>query len=323
MQILLSRWANEPVMCDSLPKIESTENILKILDLVYKSKKDLSDPDGFAIVEEGNFLNILFQLPSEWNPQKYERVMLTITLDEHENSKIFTPIIKRHLKPLLQDGTIYQALYKEGKPNHPTVGQELGRFHKILEGILKDLEKKDKKSQLGLANIILLGIQAVGKTSIIRHLIEGKFSETRPTLAPQMLKLFFEQMDFRVYDVGGQKALRKYWVSSLAKPHGVIYIIECTRSEELRMDSAIEFDRMMHHYFVDPKKLQMPKDIPGLILGNKQDLNPDMTTEQIIDDYNLDTYEINYHVGLCSALKGEGLIENFQWFSKQMKMRKF
>jgi GTPase SAR1 family protein len=313
MQLVLSKWLNGAVVCDTIPSIDNPDSLKIVLDRVYKFKKDSYESDGFAVIEEGNFLNILFPVISPWAEDNI--------LDEHENSKIFHGIVKRHLKPLLKDQLIYLAFYKAEKPDHPQVPQEFNRLHALLDKMHKEVITKADKNQVGLANIILLGIQAVGKTSIIKRLINGEFSQTRPTLAPQMLKLYFEQIDFKVYDVGGQKSLRKYWTTSLKRPQGILWVLDCTHNEELQGDALLEFNRMMQHYFVDPKKLQLPKTIPVLILANKFDIKPEMTEEKITEDYNLSLYDINSKVALVSAKTGDGLLEAFKWFSQQMKTR--
>ena len=85
--------------------------------------------------------------------------------------------------------------------------RELDRIQK-LEGALDSLWETlcCQKDQLVVGKIMVLGLRAVGKTSILKRVSTGNFDENvRPTLGTQILKTVIEELRFLVYDMGGQK----------------------------------------------------------------------------------------------------------------------
>ncbi|WP_371804868.1 ADP-ribosylation factor-like protein [Candidatus Lokiarchaeum ossiferum] len=321
MQIITTIYDTKLIIIDSLPESEITDKKKALITTLFKKNLDEVKSKRLLIKEERNSLNYLFLLPS---PQSQEEihVMLSIFLDEHENTLVFQPIIMKYVEKIIATPEIYSGIYFTQNNDNVYYKECSHRLHTLLEHCHSEILKKEKKSQVGLANIIFFGIQAVGKTSIIKHLINGQFTQTRPTLAPQILKLYFEQVDFRVFDVGGQKNLRKLWTTKLQRPQAIIYVLDCSHDIEALNDSVFEFNRIMKHYFIEHIDADKLRKIPVLILANKKDINPDLTIENIINDYNISAYDINYRVNLCSALTGDGLIESFQWLTKTIKISK-
>ncbi|UYP44271.1 hypothetical protein NEF87_000556 [Candidatus Lokiarchaeum ossiferum] len=321
MQIITTIYETKLIIADSLPESEITDKKKALITTLFKKNLDEVKAKRLLIKEERNSLNYLFLLPA---PQSQEEiiVMLSIFLDEHENTLVFQPIIMKYVEKIIATPEIYSGVYFTQNNDNVYYKECAHRLHTLLEHCHDEILKKEKKSQVGLANIIFFGIQAVGKTSIIKHLINGQFIQTRPTLAPQILKLYFEQVDFRVFDVGGQKNLRKLWTTKLQRPQAIIYVLDCSHDIEALNDSVFEFNRIMKHYFIEHIDADKLRKIPVLILANKKDINPDLTIENIINDYNISAYDINYRVNLCSALTGDGLIESFQWLTKTIKISK-
>lgn len=319
MQIITTTFDTSLNLIDSLPESEVTEKKIALITTLFKKNVEELKNKRLLIKEERNSLNYLFLLPSPQSKEE-ENTMLSIFLDEHENTLVFQPIIMKYVEKIIATPEIFSGIYSTRDIDNPYYKECAHRLHALLEHCHDEILKKEKKSQVGLANIIFFGIQAVGKTSIIKHLITGQFTQTRPTLAPQILKLYFEQVDFRVFDVGGQKNLRKLWTTKLQRPQAIIYVIDCSHDLEDLNDSVFEFNRIMKHYFVDHIDADKLKNIPVLILANKTDLNPNLTVENIMKDYNVTAYDINYRVNLCSALSGDGLLESFQWLTKTIKI---
>jgi predicted GTPase len=74
---------------------------------------------------------------------------------------------------------------------------------------------------------------------------------------------------------------------------------------------------MMDNYFTKNAPQKVPKDTPVLILANKIDLCPKAPTEKQIEKIlKPKSFDINYKIGLVSALKNEGIEDNFKWLVK-------
>jgi len=298
---------NSPTLFGVYPQITETQNFFPILQQIFQANIRPQRFDEIITVAERNFANYLFCTPSRVRSDNTHFMMISVLLDEHENPTVFAKVFQKYVEKLRSMSFALDQLMGGSNPNIINV---LAECHKELETL--------NKKGTGLAELIILGIGAVGKSCIINRLVNNKFdSQFRPTLSTQILKLMFEQMDFRVYDVGGQEKLRQFWTTAVRKPQAIIYTIDATHQDAQHEDSAREFQRMMTHYFVT---LKLPNTIPVLIVANKIDKNPTFTEQDVIARYHPEKYNMNYKIGLISAMTGQGLSENFQWLVKQVKV---
>ncbi len=325
MQLILSRLTqgNSLKIELSIPKIEASEAIEGILFKIISYHKSQGCFEETVVEEEGNFVNYLFEIPSDLHPDGCELVMITAILDHHENPKIFEKDFNVAVGNIKDRKDIYHAFYKPETPSQMKYVDALSQLHKIMDALYNSLEKR-MAGKTGLAQILILGIQAVGKTTIIQRMIKGDFVTTRPTLAPQVLKLVYEQIDMQVYDVGGQKKLRERWGTVLRNPHAIIYVIDMAGDEAKHTESQEEFERIMSFFFIENPRQNLPQETPVLILMNKLDLNDSMQEEIVSDLYDPSKYMNNFGLYRVSAKTGDGLLEAFQWLAKQIKVaRKF
>ena len=155
--------------------------------------------------------------------------------------------------------------------------------------------------------ILLTGLQSVGKSSIMKRLTQHEFdSNIKPTLGTQIYKMILQNTQFQILDMGGQKKLRSNWYSPTLKPDGIIYVIDCAGDSQLFTEAREEFNRLIAHYTAS-------RVLPILILGNKVDLLPEknayLLKEVIFEIPDGVIYEMRY----CSALTGEGIDDAFKW----------
>ena len=101
-------------------------------------------------------------------------------------------------------------------------------------------------------------------------------------------------LTFLIWDVGGQERIRPLWRSYTRCTDGIIFVIDS--SEEDNLDEAkLELWRTM--------KYQDNRDIPLLVLANKQDLQTALTGPDI--EAALGSYISNTHIYYCICnLKG-------------------
>jgi ADP-ribosylation factor-like protein 5B len=172
-----------------------------------------------------------------------------------------------------------------------------------------------------LYQMLVLGLSKAGKTSFINSLSKHKLfnKKIKPTLGTHIVKSVIDNLNFQIFDVGGQVKLRHTWYTACKNPEAVIYIFDLSSSEDEIKESRMEFDRMLENIFNEDDK----REIPLLILGNKSDLftkdnvSPKSLMQAVISVFEPNRLKKPYQVGLISALNNEGIDFNFQWIIKE------
>ena len=183
---------------------------------------------------------------------------------------------------------------------------------KTLDNIKKETECYSEPEDFG--KVLILGLSKAGKTSIVNRLTKNFFAKTNPTLGVNIMKAVLDKTKFVFYDVGGQKMLREKWTATVSNPDAIVFVFDMNSESDQVEETKVEFQRVIQHYFIDTNR-----SIPVLILGNKidvlakQNISKQSIMSALLSLFEPDTYNINYRVGLVSALTGEGINYNFKW----------
>ena len=181
-----------------------------------------------------------------------------------------------------------------------------------LDKIRKETRSYSEPENFG--KVLILGLSKAGKTSIINRLSQNFFAKTNPTLGVNIMKAVLDKTQFVFYDVGGQKMLRRKWTTTVTNPDAIVYVFDVNCEPEQVQETKKEFERVIQHYFIESKR-----NIPVLILGNKIDIMAPLNISKqsimtaLLSLFEPDRYNLNYRVGLVSALTGEGINYNFKW----------
>ncbi len=90
---------------------------------------------------------------------------------------------------------------------------------------LLDLIKKMKKTDKD-ARILVLGLDNAGKTTILKKLSNEEIKHIQPTQGFNVKSLVQEGFKLNVWDIGGQKAIRKYWENYFEATDAIVYVID-------------------------------------------------------------------------------------------------
>lgn len=111
--------------------------------------------------------------------------------------------------------------------------------------------------------LLMLGLDAAGKTTILYKLKLGQDVTTIPTVGFNVETVTYKNVKFNVWDVGGQDKIRPLWRHYFSGTQGLIFVIDsCDRA---RMDEA----RQELHRIINDREM---KDSLLLVFANKQDL---------------------------------------------------
>lgn len=154
-------------------------------------------------------------------------------------------------------------------------------------------------------HVVIIGLDAAGKTSLLYRLKLKEFVKTIPTKGFNTEKIRVavgasRSISFQVWDVGGQEKLRPLWKSYTRRTDGMVFVVDSTELE--RMEEA----RVELHKITRTSENQ---GVPVLILANKQDLDSAVSAgevEKLLCVHELSTHTL-HHVQGCSAVDGHGL----------------
>ncbi|XP_017589840.1 ADP-ribosylation factor-like protein 14 [Corvus hawaiiensis] len=171
-----------------------------------------------------------------------------------------------------------------------------------------------KPSRVKRASILMLGLDSAGKSTLLYKFRYKDAFLTMPTIGFNV-DMIEAGKDFTLtfWDVGGQKKMRELWSNFLEDTDGLLYVVDSSDKRRLE-ESRREFELIL--------KNESIKNIPVVVLANKQDLPGALNAEEITRRLKMKKYcsDRNWYVQPCCAITGEGLAEALQrvaTFAKQ------
>lgn len=162
--------------------------------------------------------------------------------------------------------------------------------------------------------ILMVGLDAAGKTTILYKLKLGEVVTTIPTIGFNVETVEYRNISFTVWDVGGQDKIRPLWRHYYQNTQGLIFVVDSndrTRFEDARE----ELHRMMNEDEL--------RDAVILVFANKQDLPDAATAAEITDKLGLHTIRgRNWYIQSTCATSGDGLYEGLDWLSRALTGKK-
>jgi len=159
--------------------------------------------------------------------------------------------------------------------------------------------------------VVMLGLDAAGKTTILYKLHIGEVLSTVPTIGFNVEKVQYKNVLFTVWDVGGQEKLRPLWRHYFNNTDGLIYVVDCLDRERVNK-AASEFRQILD----DP----LMRNSAILVFANKQDLKGSLTPAEVCESLGLmDLKGRQWHVQASVAIRGEGLYEGLDWLSNTLR----
>ncbi|KAJ0895854.1 putative small GTP-binding protein [Helianthus annuus] len=140
--------------------------------------------------------------------------------------------------------------------------------------------------------ILMVGLDAAGKTTILYKLKLGEIVTTIPTIGFNVETVEYKNISFTVWDVGGQDKIRPLWRHYFQNTQGLIFVVDSNDRDRV-VEARDELHRMLNEDEL--------RDAVLLVFANKQDLPNAM----------------KYIQSTC-ATSGEGLYEGLDWLSNNI-----
>lgn len=178
---------------------------------------------------------------------------------------------------------------------------EMGAIQSVFNSLFK--LKRDVR-------ILMVGLDAAGKTTILYKLKLGENINTIPTIGFNVEQVAYKNISFTVWDVGGQDKIRALWRHYYSGCEGIIYVVDSLDRDRM----GLARDTLKHMLLDDELR-----NAHVLVLANKQDMPNSMSASEMADKLELSSIRgRNWHCQPCCAVSAEGLYEGLDWMCVQM-----
>ncbi|XP_075967397.1 ADP-ribosylation factor 4 [Anarhichas minor] len=158
--------------------------------------------------------------------------------------------------------------------------------------------------------ILMVGLDAAGKTTILYKLKLGEIVTTIPTIGFNVETVEYKNICFTVWDVGGQDKIRPLWRHYFQNTQGLIFVVDSNDRERVA-ESAEELSKMIQEDEL--------KEAVLLVFANKQDLPNAMVVSELTDKLGLHSLRNRtWYVQATCATQGTGLYEGLDWLSNEL-----
>ncbi|PIK41908.1 putative ADP-ribosylation factor 1-like [Apostichopus japonicus] len=180
----------------------------------------------------------------------------------------------------------------------------MGNFASLFKGLFSKKEMR----------ILMVGLDAAGKTTILYKLKLGEIVTTIPTIGFNVETVEYKNISFTVWDVGGQDKIRPLWRHYFQNTQGLIFVID-SNDKERANEAREELNRMLQEDELRNAHL--------LVFANKQDLPNALNAADITEKLGLHKLSNrNWYIQATCATSGDGLYEGLDWLSNQLKNSK-
>eukprot|EP00090_Calanus_glacialis_P008865 TRINITY_DN17180_c0_g1_i4.p1 TRINITY_DN17180_c0_g1~~TRINITY_DN17180_c0_g1_i4.p1 ORF type:complete len:476 (-),score=82.53 TRINITY_DN17180_c0_g1_i4:299-1726(-) len=168
-------------------------------------------------------------------------------------------------------------------------------------------------------HLVMIGLDGAGKTTALYRMKLDQYLNTVPTIGFNCERVAgtigrSSGLTFLVWDVGGQEKIRPLWRSYTRCTDGIIFVLDSADHHMLE-EARMELHRTVSY--------QDNKDIPLLILANKQDLPRAISKEEIIEALELRSLQSSlWSVELACSITGEGLDTGVEMMYSMIMKRK-
>uniref|UniRef100_A0A8D1EYR1 ADP ribosylation factor 5 n=1 Tax=Sus scrofa TaxID=9823 RepID=A0A8D1EYR1_PIG len=195
--------------------------------------------------------------------------------------------------------------------------------------------------------ILMVGLDAAGKTTILYKLKLGEIVTTIPTIGFNVETVEYKNICFTVWDVGGQDKIRPLWRHYFQNTQGLIFVVDSNDRERVQ-ESADELQKMLQEDEL--------RDAVLLVFANKQDMPNAMPVSELTDKLGLQhlrsrtvrtcvcsgepqagqegkaspffpasdlflSFSPQWYVQATCATQGTGLYDGLDWLSHELSKR--
>ncbi|CAE8610677.1 unnamed protein product [Polarella glacialis] len=177
-------------------------------------------------------------------------------------------------------------------------------FSKLFAKLLGKMEMR----------ILMVGLDAAGKTTILYKLKLGEVVTTIPTIGFNVETVEYKNISFTVWDVGGQDKIRPLWRHYYQGTQGLIFVVDSNDRDRVE-DAREELNKMLNE--------DEMREAIVLVFANKQDLPNAMPAAEVTEKLGLQNMRNRqWFIQSACATTGDGLYEGLDWLSRTLSSKK-
>ncbi|XP_076468642.1 ADP-ribosylation factor 5 [Babylonia areolata] len=158
--------------------------------------------------------------------------------------------------------------------------------------------------------ILMVGLDAAGKTTILYKLKLGEIVTTIPTIGFNVETVEYKNISFTVWDVGGQDKIRPLWRHYFQNTQGLIFVVDSNDRERIE-EAREEMNKMLQEDELRDAKL--------LVFANKQDMPQALPASELQEKLGLQHLRNRtWFLQATCATQGTGLYEGLDWLSTEL-----
>ncbi|XP_063281508.1 ADP-ribosylation factor 1-like 2 [Pelobates fuscus] len=162
------------------------------------------------------------------------------------------------------------------------------------------------------ARILMLGLDAAGKTTVLYKLKLNETVCTIPTIGFNVETVEpIRNVSFTVWDVGGQEKIRALWKHYFVNTDGLVFVVDSADWERFP-EAKSELEAIFENHEM--------RGVPFLVMANKQDLPGARRPTDVAEALGLMKMQGHkWHVQGCCAATGDGLVEGLEILTNMVK----
>ncbi|KAL1512090.1 hypothetical protein AB1Y20_005362 [Prymnesium parvum] len=158
--------------------------------------------------------------------------------------------------------------------------------------------------------VLMLGLDAAGKTTALYKLKMGELVTTIPTIGFNVEAVRHKNLEMTIWDVGGQDKIRTLWRHYYDNTDALVFLVDSNDPDRLQ-----EAREELHEVLADDRL----RNACVLLLANKQDLPRAMAPHHIAEQMGMRSLRQEWYIQPCSAVTGSGLYEGLDWLSTALR----
>jgi ADP-ribosylation factor-like protein 8 len=199
--------------------------------------------------------------------------------------------------------------------NNLTMQYGLSETRRMLEGMMSSMTQVLRKLTDGFfakkLDMVIIGLENSGKTTLLSALINGHATETVPTIGLNVKVVQKGRIQMKCWDIGGQVQYRSEWSQYCKGCDVVLFVVDAAAPQKLPT-ARKELHKLLDGGSIGSK--------PLLILANKIDIKPHVGENKLIEELQLNYVRDTPWIVLpISALHVTNLDQVVEWLTEQGK----